>query len=942
MSLNNLKAFPGNWDRKTIQDILKKDPNSYFVYGDNLQGSGKGGQAVIRGLPNTIGVPTKVAPRTDASAFFNDKRDFLKAKKALDTKFNQIRTLLSEGKTVYISSAGLGTGRADLKNKAPRIFSYLQSQMGSLKFVESKGGQAFAKMPMNFAYGKDGLPDSYPTTIDEIFYGQRRSTLRKHGSYKHAIGDVVEVFDNKGKRGLVEIKNIVPKVGMDRLEEVSQSERWTKDYLQKKKYLSGGYDWIQYEPVGLSNFEPPQKPKWSGSKFQLPLKQIISGGQVGADEAGLRIGKALGIPTGGTMPPNYIRGGKSDPGFAERFGLTEGTKGKYKNIFPERTRQNILNSDGTIIFSKTNPNSPGTKLTKKFAKDLKKPFLLNPKNEKAIIDFIKKNNVEVLNVAGNRVTPDQEAKKLFTALKDYSRYGTGKFESVLLPRRLPTEEYLPNPEYIKTGQGSGFFKKEFGRAADLPSSLKSLAGTEKLLKEGVATIGDLDPLDINPESLEFFEEKINKKIKLDPKALGNLQLVKKRELAKDIKALIKTDRLQKPLPGFAYGDKVARPAAQPAYETALNNKNSKQLLARIYKNPKSPKLLQDLGLNELIGVEPNLQMSSFDEKRFMKQADLIQGDAWQKGMRTKLPTFLQDAFKKSLIINSFKSLSFGEDRTLPFTKETSVTPSEIMKKVTSGELRFAENPTTVNQRAYEMRSEIWKKYFDTPEAQRNAKPKPTLQQITGATDKQIAFVNKNVDLDKAIERMDQETIGDLARSRFAIKKIKEREKYVKFLDKRNIPTRREIEISKAVAPNVDEGLRMIAQLAMINRPDVLDFRNVDLDLPKYVQPTKLQMENLYNKAREKGLEYAAKSSEVGNILPEGVLKMPETIRTPTLEGGIYKSSGVMPNVLGNNAGIITSMKNLPGKIIQKGITRPVAETDIVKLLRLIATRGRIK
>lgn len=117
MSLNNLKAFPGNWDRKTIQDILKKDPNSYFVYGDNLQGSGKGGQAVIRGLPNTIGVPTKVTPRTDASAFFNDKRDFLKAKKALDTKFNQIRTLLSEGKTVYISSAGLGTGRADLKTK---------------------------------------------------------------------------------------------------------------------------------------------------------------------------------------------------------------------------------------------------------------------------------------------------------------------------------------------------------------------------------------------------------------------------------------------------------------------------------------------------------------------------------------------------------------------------------------------------------------------------------------------------------------------------------------------------------------------------------------------------------------------------------------------------------------------------------------------------------
>lgn len=40
-------------------NLVKGNRDVYFVFGDNLIGEGKGGQAIIREEPNTIGVPTK-------------------------------------------------------------------------------------------------------------------------------------------------------------------------------------------------------------------------------------------------------------------------------------------------------------------------------------------------------------------------------------------------------------------------------------------------------------------------------------------------------------------------------------------------------------------------------------------------------------------------------------------------------------------------------------------------------------------------------------------------------------------------------------------------------------------------------------------------------------------------------------------------------------------
>jgi hypothetical protein len=43
-------------------EFLNKDPNAFFVFGDNLQNKGTGGAAKLRGHPRAIGFLTKKAP----------------------------------------------------------------------------------------------------------------------------------------------------------------------------------------------------------------------------------------------------------------------------------------------------------------------------------------------------------------------------------------------------------------------------------------------------------------------------------------------------------------------------------------------------------------------------------------------------------------------------------------------------------------------------------------------------------------------------------------------------------------------------------------------------------------------------------------------------------------------------------------------------------------
>lgn len=130
------------------------------------------------------------------------------------------------------------------------------------------------------------------------------------------------------------------------------------------------------------------------------VKKIISGGQTGADIGALVGAKKSGLKTGGIAP----KGWKTEKGpqpVLRDYGLIESHKTGYR----DRTLDNVLNSDATIIFS-TNPSSAGTKLTIKFCKAQNKPHLLIDPYGKDVInllkDFISTYKPSVLNCAGNR------------------------------------------------------------------------------------------------------------------------------------------------------------------------------------------------------------------------------------------------------------------------------------------------------------------------------------------------------------------------------------------------------------------------------------------------------------------------------------------------------------------------------------------------------------
>lgn len=101
--------------------MLKAEPKTLFVFGDNVLRRGYGGQAAeMRGMPNAVGIPTKWAPSMHEDAFFAD-RDFSRVFDLIWPKFQRLAHHLEKGGDVVWPEDGIGTGRAQLKTRAPAI-----------------------------------------------------------------------------------------------------------------------------------------------------------------------------------------------------------------------------------------------------------------------------------------------------------------------------------------------------------------------------------------------------------------------------------------------------------------------------------------------------------------------------------------------------------------------------------------------------------------------------------------------------------------------------------------------------------------------------------------------------------------------------------------------------------------------------------------------------
>ncbi len=151
------------------------------------------------------------------------------------------------------------------------------------------------------------------------------------------------------------------------------------------------------------------------NSFSKPTR-IVSGGQTGVDRAALDVAIYLGIPHGGWCPQGRLA---EDGTIPDSYQLQETDSQKYRI----RTEKNVVHSDGTLILYHQ-AMSKGTALTSRLAESMGRPLLCLDLEDfetwteseiaKAIEEahqWITKNNVAVLNVAGPRKSSCPEIGK---------------------------------------------------------------------------------------------------------------------------------------------------------------------------------------------------------------------------------------------------------------------------------------------------------------------------------------------------------------------------------------------------------------------------------------------------------------------------------------------------------------------------------------------------
>jgi Circularly permutated YpsA SLOG family len=138
------------------------------------------------------------------------------------------------------------------------------------------------------------------------------------------------------------------------------------------------------------------------SETAAPLKvlKIISGGQTGVDRAALDVALRHGIECGGWCPTGRLDEFGKIP---DHYPIQE-----LPGSFTERTLQNVKDSDGTVVIYSVELRG-GTEQSVRFCLELKRPHELIDASKisaegaaKLIGDFVDKNKINILNVAGPR------------------------------------------------------------------------------------------------------------------------------------------------------------------------------------------------------------------------------------------------------------------------------------------------------------------------------------------------------------------------------------------------------------------------------------------------------------------------------------------------------------------------------------------------------------
>jgi hypothetical protein len=136
----------------------EKNKNDLFVFGDNLDRHGKGGQATIRDCANAVGLASKIHPTRNADAYFTDEHTA-----EFDEEMKRFHGLvaphLRAGGTVWWPADGIGTGLSEMPKRAPGLYQKLCSYSRGLFAIKGEetyvtaiicGGRTYDNRPFGY------------------------------------------------------------------------------------------------------------------------------------------------------------------------------------------------------------------------------------------------------------------------------------------------------------------------------------------------------------------------------------------------------------------------------------------------------------------------------------------------------------------------------------------------------------------------------------------------------------------------------------------------------------------------------------------------------------------------------------------------------------------------------------------------------------------------
>lgn len=131
------------------------------------------------------------------------------------------------------------------------------------------------------------------------------------------------------------------------------------------------------------------------------VARIVSGGQTGVDRAALDWAIQNEVPHGGWCPSGRLA---EDGTLDTLYDLKETLSDGYR----QRTKQNVIDSDGTLILN-VGELSDGTLATLKFTDKFEKPCLViqldgagEADNVRLVIEWVRRHGIRILNLAGPR------------------------------------------------------------------------------------------------------------------------------------------------------------------------------------------------------------------------------------------------------------------------------------------------------------------------------------------------------------------------------------------------------------------------------------------------------------------------------------------------------------------------------------------------------------